>query len=147
MSEHGSVHYEKRDVSTAQVTRAGVAVFGFSTLVALALIGYLSLLLRGDERRAAPPRALGFEGPRQAPLPRLQETPFGDVRTLRAEEERALSSFGWVDRQAGVVRVPIDVAMRLYVERAARPASSVTPGPASPVSAAPASAPAMGAHR
>ncbi len=119
MSEQGSVHYEKTDVSTAKVTRVGVAVFGISALVAVALIGYLSLLVRGDERRAAPARALGFESRREAPLPRLQEAPFVDVRALRAEEELALSSFGWVDRQAGVVRVPIEVAMRLYVERSA----------------------------
>lgn len=119
MSEHGSVQYEKTDVSVGQVTRASVIVFGTSAVVAVALVGYLTLQVERDERRAAPARAVGFEGGRQAPLPRLQEAPFVDVGALRAEEERALRNFGWVDRQAGVVRLPIDVAMRLYVEREA----------------------------
>jgi hypothetical protein len=35
---------------------------------------------------------------------------------LRAEHEAALRSYGWVDREAGVVRVPIDVAMKLVLE-------------------------------
>lgn len=134
----GAVRYEKTDVSVGRVTRAGVLVFGVSAVVGVLLIGYVGLQLKRDERRQAAPRALTFGAERQPPLPRLQEQPFTDVRALHAEQERLLGSYGWVDRQAGVVRIPIDEAMRLFVERSSRPA----PEPASP--APPAAAPATG---
>jgi hypothetical protein len=35
----------------------------------------------------------------------------------RALEQTQLRSYGWVDRGAGLVRIPIDRAMQLYIER------------------------------
>jgi hypothetical protein len=51
------------------------------------------------------------------PEPRLQEHPREDLSELRAREDEILSSYGWVDRNAGVVRIPIDAAMKLTLER------------------------------
>ncbi len=50
------------------------------------------------------------------PEPRIQSAPADDMARLRAEHERVLRSYGWVDREAGVVRVPIEVAMKLVLE-------------------------------
>jgi hypothetical protein len=47
------------------------------------------------------------------PEPRLQETPALDLARFRAKEEETLSTYGWVDRQAGVVRIPIERAMEI----------------------------------
>lgn len=38
------------------------------------------------------------------------------ARTLAAEKQRQLSTYGWVDRQRGVVRLPIDRAIDLTLE-------------------------------
>jgi hypothetical protein len=54
---------------------------------------------------------------RLPPEPRLQTEPREDLRNLRESEERTLTTYGWVDRNAGVVRIPIDRAMTLTVER------------------------------
>jgi hypothetical protein len=35
---------------------------------------------------------------------------------LRREEDRRLKSYGWVDKQVGVVHIPIDEAMRLLAD-------------------------------
>ena len=35
----------------------------------------------------------------------------------REREDELLGSYGWVDRNAGVVRIPIDQAKRLLLER------------------------------
>jgi len=32
-------------------------------------------------------------------------------------EQRTLTTYGWVDRNAGIVRIPIDEAMRLTTQR------------------------------
>jgi hypothetical protein len=47
----------------------------------------------------------------------LQVNAPGDLARLRAEEGATLSTYGWVDRAAGTVRIPIDRAMRLLLER------------------------------
>jgi hypothetical protein len=43
--------------------------------------------------------------------PGLQTAPRRDLANLRAEEDRQLKTLGWVDRDAGIVRIPIDDAM------------------------------------
>ena len=45
------------------------------------------------------------------------------------QEEQTLNSYGWVDQQAGVVRIPIDRAMDLLAQRGlpTRPQAGVAP--------------------
>lgn len=56
-------------------------------------------------------------GAKEPPAPRLQTQPFKDVYLLRQSEARVLESYGWVDRSAGIVHIPIERAMELTVER------------------------------
>ncbi len=51
------------------------------------------------------------------PLPREQVAPREDLKALAARETSELNSYGWVDRAAGVVRVPIARAMQLLLEQ------------------------------
>ena len=37
------------------------------------------------------------------PEPRLQTNPKQDLRDLRAAEDKVLNSYGWVDRNRGIV--------------------------------------------
>jgi len=53
----------------------------------------------------------------QYPAPRLQVAPHVDLAALRSREEAELNGYGWVDRKAGAVRIPIDRAMDLIVQR------------------------------
>lgn len=133
---HGPVEYERRDIDSISITKAGLIVVGASTLTALLLIGYIGALMRQEARRAPEPRALAFDAGRQPPLPRLQEAPFQDIRALRHDEDSVLKGYGWVDRPAGVARIPVDEAMALFVKRAAAGQLTVGPAPAAPASAA-----------
>jgi hypothetical protein len=54
---------------------------------------------------------------RKFPAPRLQVHPAEDLVDYQAREKEQLASYGWVDREKGVVRIPIDRAMDLLVER------------------------------
>jgi hypothetical protein len=60
--------------------------------------------------------ALGKER-RLPPLPRLQTVPKKDLADLRASETSALENYRWLDRNGGIVRVPIAEAMKLTVQR------------------------------
>ena len=60
---------------------------------------------------------------REPPAPNLQTQPFKDVYMLRQGESEKLTSYGWVDKEGGVTRIPIDRAMEVMLQRgfAARP--------------------------
>ncbi len=45
------------------------------------------------------------------PTPRLQTTPAADLQEVRQQEEHWLTTYGWIDKPKGIVRIPIDRAM------------------------------------
>jgi len=51
------------------------------------------------------------------PPPRLQTQPTEDLAKMRARDNAELNSYGWIDRRKEIVRIPIDRAMQLIVER------------------------------
>lgn len=55
--------------------------------------------------------------PAQPPSPRLQVLAPKEMQEFRAAEDAILTRYGWLDRANGVVRIPIDPAMQLLVER------------------------------
>jgi hypothetical protein len=58
--------------------------------------------------------------PRLPPAPQLQQlkqSASDDLYDLRRQEEAELHSYGWVDKAAGTVHIPIEDAMRLTIER------------------------------
>ncbi|MGH9321435.1 MAG: hypothetical protein ACRD21_06475 [Vicinamibacteria bacterium] len=105
--------YETRDVDVRAVFRAAAA------LVALALLmmGITWIVYRQFLERSPGDGVLAddFERP---PLrgPRIEISPASELERERAREEELLESYGWVDRERGVVRVPIDQAMEKLLE-------------------------------
>lgn len=53
----------------------------------------------------------------QAPAPLLQPSPQEDLEQMRQRTRDILNSYGWMDREAGVVRIPIERAMDLMIQR------------------------------
>ena len=51
------------------------------------------------------------------PEPRLQTDPQQELRDLRARQQSRLTGYGWVNKEAGVARIPIEDAMRMVVEQ------------------------------
>ena len=49
------------------------------------------------------------------PGPRLQTDAEGNLRRFRAEEEKRLNGYSWIDKSKGVVRIPIEQAMKKLV--------------------------------
>ena len=60
---------------------------------------------------------LAIPAGRQPPEPRLQTTPWTDLKELRAQEQQFLTSYGWVDEKLGVARIPIAKAKELLLQR------------------------------
>jgi len=51
------------------------------------------------------------------PEPHLQISPSTDLREFRAWEDAELNSYGWIDKTSGVVRIPIERAMDLVLQK------------------------------
>jgi hypothetical protein len=54
-----------------------------------------------------------LEAKQLPPAPRLEIASGAELQELRAHEEALLDSYGWVDRDAGLVRIPIERAIEL----------------------------------
>ncbi|MBI3653486.1 MAG: hypothetical protein HY231_20850 [Acidobacteria bacterium] len=50
------------------------------------------------------------------PEPRLQTLPIPDLAAYRAAEEYKLESYGWVDKEKSLVRIPIEEAKQKFLE-------------------------------
>lgn len=62
--------------------------------------------------------AAPFSGTRPLPPPpRIQSNPALDMQSYLQSQQSLLNSYGWIDRQNGIVRLPMDRAMELLLER------------------------------
>ncbi|HEX7152643.1 MAG TPA: hypothetical protein VF618_14230 [Thermoanaerobaculia bacterium] len=50
-------------------------------------------------------------------MPPYRNTPVTDLVDMHEAENKQLTQYGWVDKQKGVVRVPIDVAKQMLLQR------------------------------
>ncbi len=53
----------------------------------------------------------------QFPEPRLEAHPVARFTATRAEAEKELHTYGWINRKKGVAHIPIERAMALLLER------------------------------
>ncbi len=109
--------YETRDLSLRVVLLFGL-VLGIMTVLVLFLMGTLFDYFAWQRTQSEhPPSPLAEIRPPMPPEPRLQVNPAQDLQKLRAREETLLHRYEWIDREAQIVRIPIDRAMDLLVER------------------------------
>jgi hypothetical protein len=113
-----AVEHEESDVNIRAIFGFGLGLLAVGVVIHV-LVWILFLTFTAGQQVQAPPQyplAAG-EADRLPPEPRLQTTPRQDLIDLRAREEQLLQTYGWVDRNAGVVRIPIEEAIRLTLER------------------------------
>ena len=151
-------HHEHSDVPVRPLFWfiAIFIVFGVASHVALYL--FYKGLVSAERKRMDPPQTQ-VARPKDADVPQNQpllqpfprgnvapqrQTPVTDLMDMRNAENQALRNYGWVDKQHGVVRIPIDEAKKLFAARAAAtPATPVAPvTSAAPAAAPPGSTPA-----
>lgn len=111
----GGAGYESRDMSLRVV-----GAFLLGLLAATGIVLFLTWLLftvfaAQQAGRDAPLPSLAAAP--HPPEPRLQVDPGKEFKEIRAQEDAILNSYGWVNRNAGIVRIPIDRAIRLLAER------------------------------
>ncbi len=107
--------YERTDAHVGTLARVGLALVLLIVVSLAAMFWAFRYLAAPDTPRA---EVSEFARQRVVPVaPRLQVTPSADLDRLRRSQQSALTGYGWVDRRAGVVRIPIERAIELLVAR------------------------------
>jgi hypothetical protein len=73
--------------------------------------------LNAHQPPTGPPRSPLATTRRLPPEPRLQTSETRDLAAVREAEDKVLASYGWVEKDGGVARIPIERAMDLILER------------------------------
>lgn len=100
-----------------RIPRGLVRTAGIAIAVSIAASVGAVLLLAGPGRLGEIYRAGS-----PPPPARLDVSPFQlptEAELLRAAAAERLRAYGWVDRAAGIIHVPLDVAIALYLAEAA----------------------------
>lgn len=108
--------HEPRDVRVGVVGLFGI-VLSATLLGAPFLVGRLFSDFGGRADRQDRPHSPLREERVVPPEPRLQTNPGGALKELRQEEDRLLGSYGWIDREQRILRVPIERAMDQVLRR------------------------------
>ena len=149
-------HHEHSDVPVRPLFWFIVIFIVFAIVSHVALYLLYKAFVKGERNRMDPPqtqvtRPANADVPQNQPLlqpfPQVpatdttasmrepyENTPVTDLKEMRAKEDRVLKNYGWVDKQHGVVHIPIEQAKALLAAKiAGAPASS----PAGPAASAP----------
>jgi len=107
----------------AELSVPAIVFFGLglalTMIVVCAILWLMAVRFKARAQALDPARSPLAEAnvPRLPPEPRLQAAPVADMRKLRAEENAILTTYDWVDRSAGVVRIPIERGIDIVSEK------------------------------
>lgn len=131
-------HHESSDVPIRPLWWSVIIFVVFSIVTHIVLTFFYKGLVKLERNRMDPP-ATAVTRPADADVPKNQpllqpfprktadgkdivpqsDTPVADLAGMRQREDQVLKSYGWVDRQNGVVRIPIEEAKELLVAKLA----------------------------
>jgi hypothetical protein len=110
MEEH------RTDVSFSGILKTGVVLLVVAVVVHL-LMWVLFNFFNAREAKADPKPSPMFQKDQKRPEPTLQTSPPQDLQSFQTSEKENLQNYGWVNPEKGVVRIPINEAMKLVIER------------------------------
>ena len=108
-----SLAHETADVDGRRIWQTAAILVATIVAASFAASGVLSLFHSMIGRPLAPIRP----PPTAMPSPPLQSAPAIDLAALRAQKHAMLNEYRWIDREKGIVRIPIERAMSLLIAR------------------------------
>ncbi|MBS0531370.1 MAG: hypothetical protein JSS22_18570 [Proteobacteria bacterium] len=109
MREQTGFDYERTDIASTGVAwiAAGLALFVLLTPLLMPLIF---------------PQSMQHHSPVAAPAmsgdaPRLELTPRENLQRFRQSEKQLTETYGWSDREHGLVRIPVAQAMKILLNK------------------------------
>lgn len=119
--------YEHEDLSSRGVFYFMAGLGAVVVVIYLIVFGMYNFLDTYEKARQPPmspmvtqqadTRNITHEDTQSFPQPRLEESERAQLRQFIEDQDRKLAIYNWVDKDKGVVQIPIDRAMDLIVER------------------------------
>ena len=145
-NSNGNGGYERSDIGVAGVLYFLLGLFVAGLLIFFLVDGIYSYLNKRSEAEQSPVKPLVTNAPADTrlipkdypqdafPNPKLEEDERGQLNGIRLKEEQTLSTYDYIDKNAGTVRIPIDRAMDLIAQRGlpVRAQSATGEAPAQP---------------
>ena len=111
--------HEHTDANVWLIVQFAIWLTVAALLTHLLMWGLFEVFIK-TRNDAAPPAEfpLAAQQERRLPAgPRLQAIPANEIYEFRQRENAELGEYGWVDRNAGTVRIPIEKAKELLLQR------------------------------
>lgn len=153
-------HHESTDVPVRPLLWFIVIFIAFAVVSHLAILFFYRGLANVERKKMDPPatalkRPVSADVPQNQPLlqpfptvdpkgqaiPPQSNTPVTDMVHMREQENARLNNYGWVDRQRGIVHMPIQTAKQILAARLAVQ-GQLGNAPATPATGTAAAAPA-----
>jgi hypothetical protein len=110
--------YETTDVKVSIINKFLVGLYALMAFGIVVAVAVFALLQLRDTEIYEEMNPTVMQKTRQVPpAPLLQVQNQTDLDQYRAVEERKLHSYGWADKNAKVVRLPVERAIELVAER------------------------------
>jgi hypothetical protein len=124
--------FEHQDLQVSGILYFLLSLVVATVLTALFMVGIYKFLDKRERANQSPVSPLIANAPKPElntraeyehyaekafPNPRLETDERNQLNQIRTREDGLLDSYGWVDEQAGTVRIPIERAMDLLVQR------------------------------
>jgi hypothetical protein len=108
--------HQTSEINLRGVTWMAVGLMILLIAVLLTVGGLFSLFKRQYASESAASGGITTVG-RLPPAPRLQTNPASDLQQFLDAENAKLNSYGWIDRNGELIRIPIERAMDLLTQR------------------------------
>jgi hypothetical protein len=112
-NKHPHIGHETTDVNAWAIGKFAIGL----VIVCVVSIALLFGLLKFFQSRQETSVANTVEPTKLFPQPQLQKTPIPDLKAIRAEEDKLLNGYAWVDQPKGVVRIPVERAIEVLAQR------------------------------
>lgn len=111
-------HLDPEDIALGAILKMGLGLAVIIVATCAIVFGIYRVLEAREAKPMAPQYPLAAQTEqRLPPEPRLQIHPRRELQDLREVEEKQLATYGWIDRRAELVHVPVDIAMKMLVGR------------------------------
>jgi hypothetical protein len=110
------VGHELSDLNPKYMAIFGAVLAGVIIVVVLITYALFHYFFKAENRARPLPSPLSYSA-EPTPQPRLSVDPGAELQSLRAEEDQALKTYGWIDPDRGLVRVPIDRVIDLLAQK------------------------------
>ena len=109
MQEHSDINY-------SAIMKWGIALLVVAVIVHI-LMYFLFQFFNAEQTKLDPKPSPMFQKDQKPPDPVLEVNETLALEEFHAQEQNLLSSYGWVDKEKGIARIPVSEAMKLVVQK------------------------------